>query len=82
MLTDLLPEAAKELLERFETRMLRDTKEVERLREVTGAANIYFDPVLKNNPHKYASFVRRCAKIGLLDYTTDCICQLGIFFWC
>ena len=60
--------------------MLRDVKEVERLREVAGAANVYFDPVLKNNPHKYANFVRRCAKIGLLEFTTDCICQLGIFF--
>jgi hypothetical protein len=80
LLTSLLPEAAKEKLERFETHMLRDSVEVTRLQSINGAGNVYFDPVLKNNPHKYANFVRRCAKIGLLEYTTECICQLGIFF--
>ena len=38
------------------------------------------DPVLKNNPKKYALFVRRCHAIGILNFTLQCKSELGIFF--
>ena len=68
------------MLKGFADTMLRSQREVDQLVALNGCPNTYMDPVLKNNPKKYALFVRRCHAIGILDFTLQCKSELGIFF--
>ena len=69
-----------QLLEDFETRMLRPAHAVEELDTLLGPAGCYHDPRLQSDVKVYAKFVRRCNSIGLVAFTTECLAELGIFF--
>jgi hypothetical protein len=60
--------------------MLRPAEQVRAIHEINGTPPVYSDPVLKNNPRKYAKFIKRCVKIGLVELTLDCEEELGVFF--
>jgi hypothetical protein len=77
--TILSPQDAN-LLERFEEEMLRPTIEVERINFLQGEPNVYTDVRLKSNAKLYANFVKRCEKIGIINFTTKCKCECGVFF--
>jgi len=80
LLETLLLEPVDDMLKGFADTMLRSQREVDQLVALNGRPNTYMDPVLKNNPKKYALFVRRCHAIGILDFTLQCKSELGIFF--
>jgi hypothetical protein len=79
LLKALLPAPDGDLLEGYAERLMRPSSEVAELIRLRGEPRTYSDPVLARDSKKYAAFVRRCVKIGMLGYTVNCKSQLGIF---
>ena len=60
--------------------MLRPPREVEELNSQLGEAGRHVDPVLLERPLSYGKFVRDMADRGLVSFTLNCRCRLGLFF--
>jgi hypothetical protein len=80
LLRQLLPRTDAEILERWESTMLRSTGDVRRRLEVMGVPGCHFDPVLQRKPKLYASFVTQCVGTGVIELSLACRTEVGIFF--
>ncbi|CAK0910262.1 unnamed protein product, partial [Prorocentrum cordatum] len=79
-LISMLPSEARIQLEDFEKHMLRPAQESELSRQFEGVPGCHTDPALQKNPRAYGRLVRRAADIGLVTFTRDPACALGVFF--
>ena len=79
-LADILTAEACKTLEGYEKYMLRPREDVARIREERGAPGRHVDPTLLRSPRAYAKLVKRMHNNGMIDYTTTCYCELGVFF--
>ena len=79
-LDEVLPAPVDDILKSYATRMLRAPSEVRVETDLRGVPNVHFDPVLKKNPRRYQSVVKRCHRIGMLGVTLKCESELGILF--
>ena len=68
------------LLNGYETRMLRSPEALASFLCECGELSCHTDPVLKRNVRAYSKFVRRLHGVGLVDYSLQCGCELGVFF--
>ena len=68
------------LLKGCETRVLRTPEALAGFLCECGELSCHTDPVLKRNVRAHSKFVRRMHGVGLVDYSLQCECELGVFF--
>ncbi|CAK0869717.1 unnamed protein product, partial [Prorocentrum cordatum] len=79
-LISMLPSEARKHLEDFEKLMLRPAQESELIQPHEGVPGCHTDPALQKDPRTYGRLVRRVAKVGMVTFTRDPVCVLGVFF--
>ena len=72
------PAGESDLLRDFEKRMLRSPEEVAEMNQQLGEARHYVDPGLRNR-RRYANFIRKLCKVGLVSFSRTCRCRIGVF---
>ncbi|CAK0795513.1 unnamed protein product, partial [Prorocentrum cordatum] len=79
-LISMLPSEARKHLEDFEKLMLRPAQESELIKKCEGVPGCHTDPALQKDPRTYGRLVRRVARVGMVTFTRDPACVLGVFF--
>ncbi|CAK0830267.1 unnamed protein product, partial [Prorocentrum cordatum] len=79
-LISMLPSEARKHLEDFEKLMLRPAQESEIIKQYEGVPGCHADLALQKDPRACGRLVRRVARVGMVTFTRDPACVLGVFF--